>query len=71
MSDLTEESSSLHTHWSRILYHDLFRERAGGAARGQDALIGDDATTSVVMRQTGVAEDNRSADPERASFLRK
>jgi hypothetical protein len=70
MSDLTEDSPSLDTHWSRILYHDLFNERAGGAARDQDALIDDDATTSVVM-QTGVTEGNRSADPERtASALR-
>jgi hypothetical protein len=67
MSDLTEERPSLDTHWSRILYHDLFSARAGDATQGQDALIGDDAATSVVMRQTGVTEGNLSADPERAA----
>lgn len=136
MSGLAKEIPSLDTHWSRILYHDLFREPADGVARDADASTGDDPvspasdsgirrargqldamamatdvyrddgdftpgrspiaaavillgvfiatylavaglvrvlsgpdTTSVAMRQTGVMEGNRSADPERASFV--
>lgn len=42
MSRLAKESPSLDTHWSRILYHDLFSEPADGVASGTDASTDDD-----------------------------
>ena len=41
MSGLAKESPSLDTHWSRILYHDLFSERADGVPRDRNALTDD------------------------------
>jgi hypothetical protein len=42
MSGLLEGSASLDTHWSRILFHDLFGERGGSVARDPDASTDED-----------------------------
>lgn len=56
MSGLPEESPSVETHWSRILYHDLFSDRATGAARDRDALTGEERVLLIsdhVIRRDG------------------